>query len=341
MRPDSTPADTASAPLRHTRRAAALHARVDAAVEELRKLRNTLHAIATHAGGFEEAGDNHDPEDLYGAWSGLDAAAAGLESVVSRMGEQGARLAGLLPDLPQRLESGEPGGAGQESSDLEELIRAQRAALVALTEQIASAETTLNRPGMKEAQRPPRYGAVEIQDVAEFLKESPIASIPVNASYYQRILEAARAPEGHKRPMGAILMEAGLITARQVENALRHQREGRKRPLGALLVDLGYTTDVAIAQTLAAQLALPFVSLAAEVIHPEAIEALPIHLARRHVCFPLNTNDGALYVAMANPLDLIALEDLRLASGRHVRPCVASREEINGHIDRHYAGSVF
>lgn len=141
--------------------------------------------------------------------------------------------------------------------------------------------------------------------------------------------------------MGAILVEAGLITERQLENALAHQNEGRKRPLGTLLVDLGYTSDAAIAQTIAAQLALPFVSLAMEVVQQDALEVVPLHVARRHTCFPVSINDGALYVAMANPLDLIALEDLRLASRKHVRPCVASREEITGHIDRHYAGSVF
>lgn len=319
-------------------RAAALFQRVDHIAGKLETLRKTLHALASVPTGMS---DSEYDDQLAAVWTALDAAVAGLESAAGIAGREGAVLARTLLDGAAESAAAAPALSSTSPDDLESLIRAQRAALDALTDQIGAAESALS-PRMPDGEPGgPAYGAVEIQDVNEFLEGSPIASVPVNASYYQRILEAARATDEDKRPMGAILLEAGLITDRQLKNALRHQREGKRRPLGALLVDLGYTTDTAIAQAIAAQLALPFVTLAQETVRQDALEVIPVHMARRHGCFPVNMHDGSLYVAMANPLDLIALEDLRIASGRHVRPCVASREEITAHINRHYSGSLF
>lgn len=219
---------------------------------------------------------------------------------------------------------------------LDQLIEAQKAEIDTLNRQLSDAERWLvQREQPAPVELPRSVGQIELQSIQEFLQNSPIASIPINASYYQRIREAASSPEGHKVPMGQILTSAGVVTERQLQSALGYQREGRRQALGGLLVDLGYTTEDAIAQALAAQLALPYVVLADEPVDPAAVSVVPAHLARRHAAFPLNLNGHALCVAMANPLDLIALEDLRIASNRHIRPCVAARGEITSHIDRY------
>ena len=218
-------------------------------------------------------------------------------------------------------------------------IRALEALVAAQKSEIAALKTLLEETRARLAvdSTPPRPAAcVEIQSIQEFVQNSPIASVPVNTSYYARIVEAAAAPEGHRVPMGAILCHAGLITPRQLENALDHQQKGRRKPLGSLLVDLGYTTEVAIAQTVAAQLDLPYVVLARERIRSGAAALVPLRMARRHAAFPIDYSDHSLVVAMANPLDLVALEDLHKASERHIRPCVAAQEDILLHIRIHY-----
>jgi hypothetical protein len=220
---------------------------------------------------------------------------------------------------------------------LDRLIAAQKAEIDALNKQLADAESLLApRPQAHQPDLPRACGQIELQSVQEFVQNSPIASIPINASYYQSIREAAASPEGHKVPMGRILTRAGVVSNRQLQRALSYQREGRKQALGSLLVDLGYTTEDAIAQAIAAQLALPYVVLANEPMDPAAAIKIPVHLARRHVAFPLSFNGHGLCVAMANPLDLIALEDLRIASSMHIRPCVAARGEIVAHIERFF-----
>ncbi|MBL7648552.1 MAG: hypothetical protein JNK74_20445 [Candidatus Hydrogenedentes bacterium] len=219
---------------------------------------------------------------------------------------------------------------------LDHLIEMQRAEIDALNRQLSDAEHWLTPREASAPEEPPRFsGQIELQSVREFVQNSPIASIPINASYYERILEAASNPEGHKVPMGRILTGAGVVTERQLQSALEYQREGRRQALGGLLVDLGYTTEDAIAQALAAQLALPYVVLANEAVDSAAVSAVPAHLARRHTAFPLRFHGHALCVAMANPLDLIALEDLRIASDKHIRPVVAARGAITGLIERY------
>jgi len=255
------------------------------------------------------------------------------------MGVAGAGLSdhGFQLHLAHWAEGGVERRRESDMRALDRLIEAQKAEIDALNRQLAEAESWLApRSQVHQPDLPRACGQIELQSVQEFVQNSSIASIPVNASYYQSIQEAANSPEGHKVPMGKILTRAGVVSTRQLESALRYQRDGRKQALGSLLVDLGYTTEDAIAQALAAQLGLPYVVLANEPMDPAAVAAVPIHLARRHMAFPLSFNGHGLYVAMANPLDLIALEDLRIASSMHIRPCVAARGEIASHIERFF-----
>lgn len=257
----------------------------------------------------------------------------------------GALLAQLLPvpgarpgdPAPRHYPGAPEAGTGQAPGRhlLAQLVEAQRAELAALHEQLAAIEAAAPRGGQgAPASRPPAQ--VGIHSVRNFVQDSPIADIMANASYYQRILEAANSPEGHRVPMGEILTIAGLITARQLENALGYQKKGRKQPLGRLLVDLGYTGEDAIAQALAAQLSLPYVVLAREYVREGALALVPAPMARRHTCFPLTFNEVTLTVAMANPLDLIALDDLHIIAGLQIRPCVAARREIEQYIIQYY-----
>jgi len=137
--------------------------------------------------------------------------------------------------------------------------------------------------------------------------------------------------------MGAILIEAGVITRPQLEHALREQRSSWNRHLGAILVELGFANEETIAQALAAQSRLTFVRLSEQEINRSAIRMVPERLAELHTCMPLRLYGNTLRVAMANPYDLIAIEDLRLAANRRIDPVVATAGDIRAAVRLWYA----
>ncbi len=136
--------------------------------------------------------------------------------------------------------------------------------------------------------------------------------------------------------MGEILVAAGIITAQELEEALEQQQSSWNRHLGAILVELGYATEDTIAQVLARQVDCAFVDVRTCVVEPLAQRFVSQHLARHHTCIPIRLTGDVLTVAMANPLDLIALDDLRLASNRHIEPVVGAASAINAAIRRYY-----
>lgn len=153
---------------------------------------------------------------------------------------------------------------------------------------------------------------------------------------FERICQHAVDSEGNRRPMGKILLDAGVLTQQQLETALREQQTAWNRHLGNILVELGFTTEDAIAETLAAQIRAPFVHLNEETVQPEAIAMISGVLAHHHSCVPLRVQEDRLLVAMTNPFDLIALEDLQLSAGRSISPVVAPADEILRALRRYY-----
>jgi hypothetical protein len=134
---------------------------------------------------------------------------------------------------------------------------------------------------------------------------------------------------GHKRRMGIILVEAGVLTQEQLDIALAEQAANPQRRFGAIAVERGFTTEEAIARILAAQLRLPFHTLAPGSYDPTAARRVSAHLARLHKAVPVQQHEDTLTVAMANPLDLIAIEDIEIASRCRVEPVVATRSAID------------
>jgi chromosome segregation ATPase len=153
----------------------------------------------------------------------------------------------------------------------------------------------------------------------------------------RRLRAVALQEDGKRRRMGQILVQAGIITEQQLEIALSEQRSSWSRHLGAILVQLGFTTEEIIAQTLAAQLRLPFVNMRYEDINSDILDLITINIARLHTCIPLRMSGNELIVVMANPLDIVALDDLRLASGHEIKVCVGAATEIKASIDRYYS----
>ena len=143
--------------------------------------------------------------------------------------------------------------------------------------------------------------------------------------------------DGRRRRMGDILVDAGVITREQLEEALQLQQEQPQRRLGAILVEMGQTESDVIAQVLACQLKLPFVRLEDQVPEEAAVRLVSGRLASHHRCIPIRIGEDTVVVAMANPLDLIAIEDMELSTGRRVDPVVAAEADIAKAIEWFYS----
>ncbi|HBT46826.1 MAG TPA: type II secretion system protein GspE [Peptococcaceae bacterium] len=141
-----------------------------------------------------------------------------------------------------------------------------------------------------------------------------------------------------KRKLGDLLVEAGMITREQLEQALKEQRRSGER-LGKILTRLGLVTEKDILEVLEFQLGIPKVVLQDYNLDPEVVRLVPEALARRHLAIPIRRDGNRLLVAMADPLNLTALDDLRLATGLEIMPAIASEREIEAALSRFWQGA--
>ena len=135
--------------------------------------------------------------------------------------------------------------------------------------------------------------------------------------------------------LGELLVSGGLVSEEQLREALKTQAEVRKK-LGTVLLDLGYITERQLVEALEFQLGFSSVSLYDVRIDPDILELVPESLARKHGVIPLRRNGDKIVVAMEDPLDYEAIEEIRLAAGANIQPVIASHSEIEQAINRHY-----
>jgi type IV pilus assembly protein PilB len=136
--------------------------------------------------------------------------------------------------------------------------------------------------------------------------------------------------------MGDILVECGLITHEQLDEALESQRhEGGL--LGEVLVRSLLVSEEQIADALARQRDLPRVNLASVKIDRDVARLLPERMERLRQLIPTERRDGRIVVAMANPFDIEALDDVRMRTGLEVDPVVATATQIDYAIDKFVA----
>jgi MSHA biogenesis protein MshE len=135
--------------------------------------------------------------------------------------------------------------------------------------------------------------------------------------------------------LGDLLIQEALITPAQLEQALAAQKQsGRK--LGRIFIDSGYVTEAQIAKAIARQLRAPFVDLSARVIRPEIARLLPEVQARRLRALPLEETPAGLRVAMADPTDLGAWDELNRLLKREIELAVAAESQLLAALDRSY-----
>ncbi len=138
------------------------------------------------------------------------------------------------------------------------------------------------------------------------------------------------------KQLGQILIEQGLITSAQLEQALEEHRKTPKS-LGRVLIDLQLIKEADLVRALAEQVGLEFVDLADYHIDPSSTMLLPDALARRYRAIPIGERDGKLLVAMSDPANVYALDDIRTITNRDVQPVVATAADVEQAIQK-FAG---
>jgi type IV pilus assembly protein PilB len=125
-------------------------------------------------------------------------------------------------------------------------------------------------------------------------------------------------PPPARKKLGDVLVEAGAITTDDLRIALERQaaRTGEYLRLGEVIVQEGFASEFAMARALAQQLGLPYIDLATVVADPDLLQLIPQGLAMKHDLVPLRRNpDGSVLLAMADPTNVVAADDVRAASG--------------------------
>ncbi|HZG60703.1 MAG TPA: ATPase, T2SS/T4P/T4SS family [Anoxybacillus sp.] len=137
-----------------------------------------------------------------------------------------------------------------------------------------------------------------------------------------------------RKRLGDLLVEAGLITEEQLQETLKEKSPGQK--LGDALVQRGYITEQKLIEALEFQLGIPHVSLYRYPIDVKLTKLVPQEFAKRKMLMPLKQEGDRLLVAMADPMDFLAIDDLRLSTGFHIETAIASKDDILRAINKYY-----
>jgi len=135
--------------------------------------------------------------------------------------------------------------------------------------------------------------------------------------------------------IGTILVERGLITDDQLNEALAEQARTGER-LDHLLVRLGFTTSTQVLHAIGQQFALPVIDLASVEVKPDVLRLLPPRLVFKQRCVPIEDRGETLRVATCDPYELTSFDELRLITGRGIELVLADEADIRKFIRTHY-----
>ncbi|HYB94844.1 MAG TPA: type IV-A pilus assembly ATPase PilB [Vicinamibacterales bacterium] len=139
--------------------------------------------------------------------------------------------------------------------------------------------------------------------------------------------------------IGELLLKEKRITAEQLQEALNYQRTNGGK-LGANLVKLGYVKDEEITALLSKQYGVPSIALNQFEIDAAVIKLVPAETARKYQIVPLSRAGATLTIAMTDPTNVFAMDDVKFMTGYNVEPVVASETAVLDSIEKYYAGSV-
>ncbi len=128
--------------------------------------------------------------------------------------------------------------------------------------------------------------------------------------------------------LGDLLISAGLITEDDLKRALELQKTSKKR-LGSVLIDAEIITEAQLIEALEMQLGVEFIDLSKTILPPELAQVVPKSIAKRNSVVPVRLDKDNLYLAMSDPLNFMALEEVKRATHRKVVPMIATQEAVD------------
>src|SRR5947207_8785849 len=137
------------------------------------------------------------------------------------------------------------------------------------------------------------------------------------------------------RRLGDLLVADGLLTQAQLQKALGEQK-GSTEKLGSILIKLGFINEEQLIGFLSRQYGVPSITLSQLEIDPGVLRLVPAPIAKKYEIIPVRRMGNSLAVAMADPTNVFALDDIAFMTNLQVLPLVASQTAIRKAIDRHY-----
>ncbi len=135
--------------------------------------------------------------------------------------------------------------------------------------------------------------------------------------------------------LGELLVYSGKITQKQLRQALEDQKKSGKK-LGEVIIDHGWSTEAEVMSILENQMGIESFNIKEEVIEPEIPRLITENLARRYSALPVKIEDNILKVAMYDPLNIFAIEDIEIATGLKMQAVLTSKKDIMGAIDQYF-----
>jgi len=139
------------------------------------------------------------------------------------------------------------------------------------------------------------------------------------------------------KQLGELMIERGIIDRKQLEKALVAQKD-KNILLGEVLVELGFATEEDIAQALTCQFGFPFLPLANYDIDPEVIKSVPENVCSQFCLIPIDKIGKTLTLAMSNPLNQQAVEDVEMITGCSIQIFVATSTDVKNSVEKYYRG---
>ncbi len=139
------------------------------------------------------------------------------------------------------------------------------------------------------------------------------------------------------RGIGATFVKQGLVTEEQLREAQEKQAQlGPNQSLGDVLVSMGLITERDRVRCLSEHWGVRYVELADQQIEPDTVKLLSQSIARRYKVIPIARNNGKITLAMANPLDIYAIDEIRVITGCEIEPVMAAEDDVLEAINRTY-----
>src|SRR6266853_3124723 len=140
--------------------------------------------------------------------------------------------------------------------------------------------------------------------------------------------------------LGDLLVKEKILSPEQLEQALKAQKEaGGKDRLGSVLVKLGLLSDEDVTNFLSRQYGVPAINLSYFEIDPAVVKLIPYETAKRYQILPLSRVGASLTIAMVDPTNVFAMDDIKFMTGFNIEPVVASESSIIEGIDKAYGTS--